>query len=120
MKISTTTELETRNYEDYKKEKEKDVANYISTEIGPGFLANGYASPLMIPENPNLRTIPQVVKANILVLDHPGEITSSVMYPYIRMACFIIVVNQISHSTSTTTAFSRHVGLVNVLALQSL
>lgn len=70
----------------------------------------------MIPKDFDLRTISQILKTNILLLKHPRKITPSIMYPYVWMACFIIVVKQILYPLS----LSRHVRLVDVLALQPL
>lgn len=76
----------------------------------------------MISENSDFRAISQIIKTNILLLHHPREITASIMYPNIWMACFIIVIKQTLHSSTTplTLALPRHVCLVDLLALQSL
>lgn len=94
----------------------------MSTEIGPRFLGNRNATPVMISENSDFRAISQIIKTNILLLNHPREITGSIMYPNIWMACFIIVIKQTLHSSTTplTLPFPRHVCLVDLLALQSL
>lgn len=73
----------------------------------------------MIPEDSDLRTIPQILKTNILLLHHPREITSSIMYPDIGLTCFIIVIQQAPHPSSIASfSFARHVTLINTLAFQ--
>ncbi|EYU41538.1 hypothetical protein MIMGU_mgv1a015803mg [Erythranthe guttata] len=91
-----------------------------SAKIRPGFLGDRNRSPEKIPKNPDFRRIPQIIKADILLLHHPGpgEITPCIMYPYVWVTRVIIVINQVSHSS--ITSFSRHVSPVNILALQSL
>lgn len=95
-----------------------------SAKIRPRFLANRYAASLIISENSDLRTISQILEANVLLLNHSRRIAHGVMYPYVRMTSFIIVIKQALHSWSTaavaTSTSSRHMGLVYALAFQSL
>lgn len=92
-----------------------------SAKIWPGFLANRYAASLMIPKDSDLTIVSEVLKANILLLDHSQCVTTtSVMNPNIRVASLIIVIEQALHATTPNLTTSRHIGFVYALAFQPL
>lgn len=75
----------------------------------------------MISENPNLRTIPEIFKANVLLLNHPRTISRRVVDPYVWVTCLVVVIKQALHpSTTIAVAQPGHVRLVYALTLQPL
>lgn len=73
---------------------------------------------MMIPKDSDLTTIPQILKADILLLNHPHAITTSLMNPNIRVTSLIIVIQQALHTC--LAILSRHISFVYALAFQSL
>lgn len=72
----------------------------------------------MIPKDSDLTTIPQILKTDILLLNHPQAITTSLMNPNIRVTSLIIVIEQALHTS--LAILSRHISFVYALAFQSL
>ncbi|KAL1358458.1 hypothetical protein AAHE18_04G033900 [Arachis hypogaea] len=98
----------------------KKSYNENSAKIWPVLLSNGYETLLLIPEDSDLRRFSQILKANILLLNHPHGITTYVMNPNIRMGSFIIVIEQALQSTSIAATPTRHISLIYSLTFHPL